>query len=58
MPCDLPVLCVDSRSNTESSELPGMALQGTVFVFVLGDVQVISAALDAPCFPPVSPSDT
>lgn len=56
MPCDLPVLCFDSRSNTESSELPGMALQGTVFV--LGDVQVISAALDAPCFPPVSPSDT
>lgn len=34
MPCDLPVLCFDSRSNTESSELPGMALQGTVLLCV------------------------
>ena len=53
--CDLPLLCLYSRSHAVSSKLLGRALLRTVSdpVLVLGKVQVIPAASDTTCFPPV-----
>lgn len=48
--CDLPLLCLYSRSHAVSSKLIGRALQRTVSDLLLGKVQVIPAASDTMCF--------